>query len=280
MQCAQHPETEAFHQCTLCAAWHCEACLKRVETRGTSRPLLACPTCGGLAHVAVERVPEQRDDLLDVLRRPFTEDGGVTVFALAVPAGLTIIPINFLPAIFACIYLGCLAGYYFQTVEHIGRGRPGLPFSIETTSRSGVAIALGRGLACLLVGVGPAALWGAFVPGLPVVTFLLLVLGAALAPAAIIAVSVSRNGFVALWPFFWARVMARAPAAYGRLVGLFTASTAVWALGIVIAANTLGRIPIAGAFLVGAVNAALALLQATLVGGFLRRNSAELGYDD
>src|SRR4051812_10160666 len=123
MQCAAHADMEAFHQCTLCGAWHCEACLKPIETQGSARPIQTCPSCGGLARVAIERVAEERADLRDVVLRPFSGDGALTILALGAPLGLTVIPMRLLSLFFAFVYLGCLAGYYFQTVDHIGRGR-------------------------------------------------------------------------------------------------------------------------------------------------------------
>ena len=47
MACARHPEAEATHACTLCGAWHCEACLGSIATPGKERPLRTCPDCGG-----------------------------------------------------------------------------------------------------------------------------------------------------------------------------------------------------------------------------------------
>ena len=47
-----------------------------------------------------------------------------------------------------------------------------------------------------------------------------------------------------------------------------------------LAMMTLGSIPVIGGFCVAIVTNLLVLLQAVLVGGFLRRHADELGYDD
>lgn len=277
MACARHPDSEALHACTLCGSWFCEACLGRLAVPGSVRPILTCPDCGGLAKVAAERVPTHREDMADLARRPFDGDGLLIAAALGAPFAFTVVPMPLLQTFFAFVYLGCLASYYFETVDHVGRGKRGLPFSAAPISRADLAGALARGLACLAVAAGPAWAWSILVPDAPLVTAALVALGVALTPAAIVSVAVTGQARAALWPFWWARIIARAPVAYGRIVGVFIASSVVWALGASLAAATLGRIPFVGPFAAATVNAALAVLQATLVGGFLRRNAEELG---
>lgn len=279
MRCTRHPEVEAFHCCTLCGNWHCEPCLGKLETRGTSRPLLTCPDCGGHARVAMERVPPPREDMMDLVRRPVSGEGLLTAFVLALPFGATVFPIHQLQLFLAAVHVGCLVSYYFQTVDHVGRARPGLPFSAAPISRGDVVMALLRGFACLLVAAGPAVTWILFIPDAPVITFALVLFGAALAPAAIVTVAVTGQLWTALWPFSWARIIARAPRAYGRVVGVFIASSVAWGLVDLLAIYMLWRIPILGSLLVATVNGVMAIFQAVLVGGFLRRNAAELGYD-
>jgi hypothetical protein len=225
----------------------------------------------------MERVPSQREDMIELLRRPFDREGLLTALVLALPFGLTIVPDRLVALFFSFVYAGCLASFYFQTVDHVGRGQPGLPFSAAPVSRADLSKAVERGLACLAVAVGPAWAWSVLVPEVPLVSFALLALGCALAPAAIVTVAVTERALLALWPFAWARIIARAPSAYGRLVLLFFGSSAIWiALGAV-ASLTLGRIPLAGPLLAAAVNAVLATVQAVLVGGFIRRNATDLG---
>jgi hypothetical protein len=177
------------------------------------------------------------------------------------------------------VHVGCLVSYYFQTVDHVGRGQPSLPFSAAPMSKGEIVAALLRGLACLLVAAGPAYAWNTFIPDAPVITFALVLFGAALAPAAIVTVAVTGQIWTALWPFSWARIIARAPAAYGRIVGLFIASSIAWAIVDLAAVFTLAQIPLLGPLLLATVNAALAIFQAVLIGGFLRRNASDLGYD-
>jgi hypothetical protein len=278
MPCARHPEVEASHACTLCGVFHCEACLRPVATPGRARPMLTCPDCGGLARVAMERIPTAREDMIDLLRRPFDSDGLISVLVLAAPLVLTAIPVLGVPTFAALLHGGALASYYFQTIDHIGRGLPGLPFSAAPVSRWEIAGALVRGLACLAVVAGPASVASVYLPEATVFIGVLLLLGLALAPAAILAVAVTGRARAALWPLTWARLIARAPAAYGRLVLLFAASSAVWLLGLGLGVATAGHIPLFGMLAAGALNALLAVIQAVLVGGFLRRNALELGY--
>lgn len=279
MRCTRHPEIEAFHFCTLCDKWHCEPCLKPLETRGRSQPLLTCPDCGGHARVGMERVPTEREDLQDLVRRPLSGEGLLTAFVLSLPLGLIAVPIRHLQAFLVFVHVACLVSYYFQTVDHVGRRRPGLPFSAAPVSRGELWAALVRGFTCLFVAAGPAFIWNAFLPQDRAIAVLLAVIGVALAPSAIISVAVTERAWTALWPFSWARVISRAPAAYGRIVGVFVATTMAWAIVDLFAIYTVGRIPILGLLFVATVNAAFAILQAVLIGGFLRRNAAELGYE-
>jgi hypothetical protein len=278
MACAAHPDTEAFHECTRCGLWHCEACLKPIPTPGRSEPILACPRCDGLVRVAMVRVAPPRDDVLDLVRRPFAGEGLLTMLALAVPCALTVVPVGFFQLFMTFLWLGCLSAYYFQTVDHVGRGLAGLPFSAEPVTRSQAARALGRGLLCFGVAFGPMIFSLAALPGERALAILLGVYGIACAPAAILSVAITRSALNGIWPLMWARLIARAPAAYLRLVGLFAASSvAIFILSGVLV-PLLARIPVVGPLLAAMVVGPLVIAQAALIGGFLRRNADAIGY--
>jgi hypothetical protein len=95
----------------------------------------------------------------------------------------------------------------------------------------------------------------------------------------VLTVTITNSTVGAVWPVAWARIIARAPASYALLVALFVGSIVAWWLGSWAAAATLGRVPLLGGLLVVTVDNLLAFAQAALVGGFLRRNAAALGYD-
>jgi hypothetical protein len=241
--------------------------------------LATCPACGGLARpVALERVAPEGEDLAELVRRPFSGEGLGAVVAMAIPYAFVGFPMPFLGRLALFIYGGVLASYYFQIINHVGLGRPGMPFSADVGSRSELSSAVGRGLACFAVAFGPAWAVSFFMPN-RVALLAAFALGIALVPASVLAIAITQNALSGLWPPTMARIIARAPGAYAQLVGVFAVSSGVWWLGYTLANATLGRIPVVGDLGVGIVINVLALLQAVLVGGFLRRNAAEFGYD-
>jgi len=277
MDCPRHPGVEASHACTLCGVESCGACLGSLSGQGSGRALRTCPACGGLSR-AIERVTPPAEDFLDLARRPFTGEGLLTMAALAAPGALIGLPGSVLPRIFLVIYVGALAAYYFQVISHVGARRPGMPFSSDVTSRGDLVAAIGRGLACLLVGLGPFFAAALLAPSPPLMVAALMV-GVLFMPASIVAVAITESALNGLWPPMMLAIVRRAPAAYVRLVGIFLVSTAAWWLGVGVAVATVGRIPLLGGFFVAVVSNVLVVLQAVLVGGFLRRHAAELGFD-
>jgi hypothetical protein len=287
MDCALHPGAEAFRVCVRCGKLHCPACVRAVGESG--RPLEACRHCDGLLRVAQERVAPPASALAEALRRPFTVEGITTAVALAVPAWARALP--GLSTIFGLIYLAALSGAYFMTVDHVGRGRPGLPGPSDRDFDWGESAAVAaRGLLCILLVALPAIAWAvhlalrdAEAPDLATQRWAvagLLLAGLSYTPAAIVAVVVSNSTLAALWPVAWARVILRAPSSYALLVGLFVVTFLAWALAGAIAAQTLGRVPLLGGLLAATVSNLLLLTQAALVGHFLRRNADAFGYSD
>src|SRR5947207_14870557 len=92
MHCAVHCQVEALWDCSRCEALHCEACVRRVG--GEYRWLSACAHCDGvLRPLRVERVPEVREQLADLLRRPLSGPGLTAAVAVAAFAALSDVPL-------------------------------------------------------------------------------------------------------------------------------------------------------------------------------------------
>lgn len=282
MECARHKGADAWRECPSCVRYFCDGCVRKVKAG--SGHLEICPDCGGVLRVAAATVLTGNADLRDLLRRPFSQAGLTTALALAIPALLRdVVPV--VGWIFAPVYLAGLASYYFLTIDHIGQGRKGLPTpsdrDFDWWETAMMAI---RGLACILVGAAPFLIYAsrclaAGQPPSPPVIRGLIALGLCYAPAAITAVVVSNTTRAAFWPPAWLKVMGAAPALYARLVGLFFVAALAWVAGAWVAERLFGWLPIVGSLLVPAVSALLLIAQASLVGGFLRRNAEQFGYD-
>jgi hypothetical protein len=285
MRCSAHGEREATRQCTRCQRLFCDGCVKRVKA-GTG-VLESCPVCSGLLKVAAITVPPLRAQLADVLARPFSKEGLVTALALAFAYWLSVwLPI--VGPLFLYGYLAGLVAYYFQIIDHVGRDRAGLPGPADTVED--VPHVLGlllRGFICALLGTVPLLLWLHLArhdaPTDPRTLFAtvlgLLLVGQIYMPAALLAIVLTDSTLGALYPVAWLRIIARAPASYAQLVVLYIASIlvggAIWIGGGLV----LDRLPLVGGLLTAMVHNLLLFSQAALVGGFLRRNADELGYD-
>ena len=279
MQCDQHPEAQAFHECSRCGVWHCEACAKRVHAgKVKSAPILVCPRCDGVLRETAKPVLAGKEEASDLLRRPLSGEGALTAVMLAVPYWFSSAPAG-LGLACSFVYFSCLAGFYFQTVDHIGRGKEGLPFSPSEITKSDLLRSLFRGFLCAAVALGPALFWFNVARGGLPVGLLLLVFGALCAPAAILAIVVTGRSLNALWPGAWVQIAMRSPETYVKLAGVFLLSSVIWVASLALVVFTLGRLPFLGNLITGAVNASFALAQAALVGGYLRRNAESFGYD-
>jgi hypothetical protein len=222
---------------------------------------------------------EPLEPLGTLLGRVLTTEGLVTAAALAVPAWLADLLFGLISTMFSIVYFAAISGYYFQIVDHVGRRSPGLPYpSMEDLSP------LWRGLACVLLvalpgvlflwfGVEKSVVWGtAGLLASPLVASLYL-------PAAIVACTVANNALAALWPYFWIRIIARAPGSYARLVGRFLITALAFAVASMLAGLTVGLIPFVGPLLASAATNLVLFGQALVVGDFLRRHASDFGYD-
>lgn len=267
--CATHPDRDATHECTGCGAFHCETCLKALTTPGHTQPLQMCPVCGALERKFPAPVPTPEEGLRSAILRPFDEEGRLLILALSLPYWLTALPLLQVLFFGYLIYVGCLSAIYFQTVDHVGRGVPGLPFSANPASRWELFLSVLRGLICVIVGFGPMLISAIFFPGNWPFLMFFLIFGIMLTPAVILSIVVTGNAVNGLWPLAWWGIVARDIRAYGRLVGLFFLSSLAGILAVTLARYVIGWIPFLGTYLVGIVCTSAALIQASLVGQWL-----------
>jgi hypothetical protein len=291
--CTLHPEVEAPWECVRCGAVLCDACVRYLESGVSVQRVAGCSRCGSVLRRAARTLAPPLEQMRELMRRPFSAEGLIMAGALAVPAGLAalatgpVVSVSQAAGMLAIrgIYLGSLAGYYFQTVDHVGRGDPGLPFSSNSVfDRMTLLYAVGRGAVCFGVGFGPMLIWRALVPiqSTPLdllSSFVWLALGLALMPAAVIGTVLGGGALAGAWPLNWARIIGNAPSSYARFAGLF-AGTAVAGVALFVAVQeTIGRIPVLGGFASGMALSLAAIVQAVIIGGFLRRNAEDFGYD-
>ncbi|MBI2892230.1 MAG: hypothetical protein HYY06_01670 [Deltaproteobacteria bacterium] len=241
--------------------------------------------CDGPLRTVFSTVAGPSESLLGDLRRPFTLAGLAVAVALAMPELLTSLPM--VGGAFRVVYLAALSGYYFRIVEHVGRGREGLPGPSDAFEDAWTLIRdVARGVVCALVALAPIIVWlvldrraGEMLERGSLAPLALVFIGLALAPAAILGVVLTRSTIGAVWPVTWIRIVSRAPISYLRLVALFLAAGVVWATVGRLASLLFGRIPFLGEALEATALNLVVFLQAALVGGFVRRNADELGYE-
>ena len=270
-----HPEVDATLVCTRCGRWLCAGCARAVSDGLLELKVRTCGFCGGVLRVG--ELPQEPETLRQLLSRPVNLEGALTVATLSLP-GLGVGFGGLLGAVFGFIYLGVLAGYYYQLIDHVGRQSEGLPFSSEVIGWGDMSAKLLRGLGSLAVGCGPALLWSHFIGEPWFVELGLLIAGLMLVPASVLAGVLTRSGINVLYPLGWMEIIARAPRSYGRLLGLFWASVVIWAGALGMLAFLLEPIPYLPWIVLPLANTFLALGQAALFGGFLQREAAALGY--
>lgn len=284
MQCEAHPSTLAARQCSRCQRAWCVDCVKQLAVAGQLLEL--CAKCNAPLVAPSTVVPPPAHDAAELARRALTVEGFATAAGLASPLILTgfvswIPGMGWFTLLMALIYYGGLVGYYFQIIDHVGQGRDGLPGPSDLRDELGGLLLMSlRGGLCVFVAAVPyLAAWARTESplGLPA-TLLLVAIGLVYLPAAIVSVVLTDSTLGALYPVAWWHVISRAPSSYARLVALFWATLAAFALYGVLVAPLLQRVPIAGAFLSASVANLLWFTQACLVGGFLRRHASDFGY--
>lgn len=270
--CANHPAVAEAHRCTHCDALWCHACVRSVTVAGR----VVCPACG---HAVARAAPmlTAEHSVRDAVRRVASVEGITTAGGFAVAYMLA----RWVP-VFAIFYLSALVAYYFTIIHHVGDGHGGLPGPSDAAEDwlevGGFAL---RGVLCVLLGVLPVAGWWLATRELPsaATTAALAVAAQLYMPAAVLAVTLSGNGLAVAWPPAWIAIIARAPRAYARFVGLWIGSLAVGALVCIATLELLGDAMFLGAWLAATVWALYWFAQAGLVGNFMRANAQAFGWE-
>ncbi len=282
--CANHPRLPANKQCTRCMRLWCDGCVKRVTV--ADKRIESCPRCLATVREPELGVPASGGEgVLANLARPFAGEPLITAVAIALPAWIAhVAPLGMIGHALSLLTFAATVSYYFQTIDHLGRGRDGMPEpTAGLESWSDVTSLTLRGVLCILVGVAPFLYWFWFTAheagADPLVGLGLLALGQAYMPAALLTVVMTDSTVGAIWPPAWIQIIARAPAQYAILVGLYLASLAIGFVAKLAVVAFAWRVPYVGALISGAAGNVLLFAQAALVGGFLRRNADQFGYD-
>jgi len=194
------------------------------------------------------------------------------IAALSLPFWLTALPLLKIRLLFLFIYSSALSAYYFQSIEHVGRGAPGLPFASAPSTRWELALAFARGLVGFGVGYGPALVGVFLLRDNWALLLLLLLFGICITPAVILSIVLTGHTRNGLWPLAWWAVAKHDLRAYGKLVGQFVLSCVAAVLFLLLVSFTIGYIPLIGAYFSGVAITVGALVQASLVGHWVRQN--------
>lgn len=284
MQCVTHPSAPAARQCSRCQRAWCAVCIKQLSVAG--QLLEVCAKCNAplVAPSAIVARPDY--DAVELARRALTFESAISAAGLALPllvsGFVSWIPgMGWFTLLMALVYYGTLVGYYFQIIAYVGEGRAGLPGPSDLLDDHWSLLWMSlRGGLCLFVAAVPYAAAYTLLPSPPgpPATLLLFALGLVYLPAALVSVVLTDSTLGALYPVAWLQVISRAPASYLRLVALFWATLAAFALFNRLLAPLLTGVPIAGQFLAAFAANLLWFAQACLVGGFLRRHASDFDY--
>ncbi len=283
LPCARHPELEGPWECARCQKRHCDACVRKIKAGDAE--LEGCAHCDGTLQRTVRTVARPADDLADLLARPFSMDGLLAAAVLATLGWL-----GFVPAfgrIFRIFYAAAVPAFFVAIIDHVGEGKRGLPSTTEGLDDLGsVRTHSLRGVLFMLLFLAPALVWSALsqdsledVLSSPKRLLVLVLVPMVYLPAAILAVVLSNSTVAAVWPIAWVQIIARVPASYLRVTLLFAVAAFGGWLVHVLGDALFGWIPFVGSFVSLLSENVLLMVPAVLLGGFLRRNATELGYD-
>jgi hypothetical protein len=281
VDCAKHPGVAALQQCQTCQRPWCYDCIARVNFGG--RTLTGCPMCRHpLQEINRETVASTRQTtgIGELLSRPFRTEPLLTALVLSVVAWL-----DFLPGVgrfFSWIGFGAVVAYYFEVIDHIGRGRSGMPETSEAFEDVGSLRRLAqRGILCMLAGAAPYLVWkfvlGPHEDNSQAVMW--LAAGQLYMPAVLLTVVITGSTAGALWPVAWLQIASRAPLEYLVLVFMFLVSTVILCVAHAGLPVALSIIPVVGRLAALTIERVLWFTQAALVGGFLARNAEKFGWD-
>jgi hypothetical protein len=164
---------------------------------------MGCARCPGILKVGeIEREP---DTWQASLGRLLTYEGVATLVAMSLPGVLALQFPGTIGGVLGVVWGGVVSGYFFQTIVHVARARPGLPFTSDVSSSIDVWRMFARGAIGALLVFGPATLaWAMVGSGLALV---LLILGLIVAPASVLASIVANSAINQLWPPAWWQII-------------------------------------------------------------------------
>lgn len=274
--CVRHPSVAANWTCTRCGRWHCDACVRPISARQEQalRGPKGCAHCPGLLKQGEQERPI--DTLWDLVARPLSIEGALTVGALSVP-GIVAALGGLVTFIFAVVYASVLAGFYVQVVAHVAAREEGLPFGSTIQHSGDMVSALLRGVFALAMGFGPGLLLFWMVPLLWPIAVVLALAGLAVVPASLLSGMLSQSYLDQLWPPSWLPFIRRAPQAYGRLLLEYHGMAVVWLLTMLLLSWLLAPVYLLGVVAVPTANTLFAVWHACLLGRFLQREAATFG---
>ena len=294
MYCAfEHPlaragaQVPANLQCRNCGRLHCDACVRKVKVGREFVDACAQPNCHGLLREVVITNPTG-EPFMTLARRVFSFEGVTTTLAVALPGWASALP--GLRSFMSLLYCAAAVSMYFLIIDHLARGKEGLPTPSEGLDSWGEILkTVFRAVLCLIVVVLPLVLYLYFsgagrraeegdAPVSVLVSLVFLALAVSYLPAVILSIVITQRSLAALWPPLWFEVAMRAPAAYARLVGVFLLSSFAWWTSVILGAALFGGVPIFGGLIIVFGSTLILFVQAVLLGDFLRRHAIEFGY--
>ncbi len=226
----------------------------------------------------VAAASEHPTPLGELLRRPLSKEGALASAGLAIP-----ILGGYVPLIgwwLALLYYPGTVGYYFLTMDHMGRGLPGMA-RFESIAAEDIRPLMVRGVACLLPMMLPfaaVALWGPAEDSslYPMAMFGSVAVGALLGPAVILSVYLTSSAFSAFHPGAWWRIISEFGWRYAPTAAVFALLSATVVVTTYLTDPWLPGGPLGQALRAFVLNFVW-LSQACVLGDFVRRNSHRLG---
>lgn len=230
------------------------------------------------AKASVASSDESPTSLGALLRRPWSRDGAIASAGLVVPILGGYVP--FIGWWLAFLYYPGLVAYYFLTMDHMGRGLPGMA-RFESIAAEDIRPMLVRGVACLLPMMLPFAVLSFLGPtedsGIyPMVMFGSVAVGALLGPAVILSVYLTSSAFSAFHPGAWWRIISEFEGRYAATAVVFALLAASIVVVTFVTDPWLPGGPLGQAARAFVLNFVW-LSQACVLGDFVRRNRHRLG---
>lgn len=270
MACDAHPEVPERRACTQCKKRWCNACVRAVGNAGHE----ICPTCGHLVEAASASTSTE-EGIVEAIKRVGTLEGVTTNLAFALCYQAAVVS-----PLFSGFYFAALVGYYFTIIHHVGEGGDGLPGPSDAVDDWVETLGiLAKGLGCALVGVAPLVVFLVMFGEAPPLgmALILVALGQLYMPAILLALVFTNDLYVLVWPFAWARVIARAPRPYAMFALMWLATVLVALLLFAVLWGLFANVPF-GRFLMALGWNAFWFAQASFVGIYLRTHRAAYGW--